>query len=574
MHCKYWTVGVALALAGCGGGGGSGDAGTGSGGGDLQAPSPFRILAANDLGMHCMDREFSVFSILPPFNVFNAQVVKQVKIGSKPLVLDGSQIDVRYSAITDPRGSINSTSAAKTDFWNHVAQLFGAALPAGQGLTGLYMPGDAPQSGPQRMTYDAARHAFTAFGVPITPIDDGGNVNTYPLIRVTAYAKNTLRELAHVDIVVPVAQETDCQNCHATGQMAARGQGIQWSSNPDVELQTKENVLLLHDAVTHTNLMQAQPVLCAQCHYSPALDLAGTGPQGQQLGHSFFSDSMHDYHGRLTDAQGAPVFPPQGNAQATCYQCHPGAVTQCARGAMKTGGMECLNCHGDMLSVGGAFPLLPGGSIDGTNDGGSRRPWKDLPRCQSCHTGDALTHLSGPNYVMAADGIRLKQAYKVGDASASPILATNKRFAENTNQLYRFSSGHGGIACENCHGSTHAEWPTADPLANDNIAALELQGHAGPITECGTCHAKNTLPANTLLGPHGMHVVDDVRFVDELHGELYEHNHSRCTVCHGANLQGTALSRAAANRAYQVEGSTVHLNKGQPVGCTHCHDAP
>ena len=102
MHRNYWTVCVALALAGCGGGGGSGGAGTGSGGGDLQAPSPFRILAANDLGMHCMDREFSVFSILPPFNVFNAQVVKQLSGSSKPLVLDGSQIDVRYSAITDP----------------------------------------------------------------------------------------------------------------------------------------------------------------------------------------------------------------------------------------------------------------------------------------------------------------------------------------------------------------------------------------------------------------------------------------------------------------------------------------
>jgi hypothetical protein len=33
-----------------------------------------------------------------------------------------------------------------------------------------------------------------------------------------------------------------------------------------------------------------------------------------------------------------------------------------------------------MLAVGGAFPMLPGGSIDGTNDGHARRPWLDLPR--------------------------------------------------------------------------------------------------------------------------------------------------------------------------------------------------
>ena len=43
--------------------------------------------------------------------------------------------------------------------------------------------------------------------------------------------------------------------------------------------------------------------------------------------------------------------------------------------------------------------MQPGGSIDGTNDGGERRPWQDLPRCQSCHTGDAVDFLSVPNLV-------------------------------------------------------------------------------------------------------------------------------------------------------------------------------
>jgi hypothetical protein len=573
MKHIQWTSCAMIALAGCSGGSGAGS-NVSSGGGDLQALPPYQVLAANDLGMHCMDREFSVFSILPPFNVFHAQVVRKVEGSTKPILLDAQSVDVRYSAITDPHGSRNSTSVAKTDFWNHAAQLFGVSLPNGQGLTGSYMPADAPQSGPQPMSYDAAKRWFSADGVPITPIDDAGGTNTYPLIRVTAYAKNTSRELAHLDIVVPVAQETDCQNCHATGSSAASSPRIVWSANPDVEVQTKENVLILHDARTQTNLVQSQPVLCAECHYSPALDLAGAGPQGSQIGHSFFSKSMHNFHGHLTDAQGQPVFPPQGNAASTCYQCHPGAVTQCARGAMNTGGMECLNCHGGMLAVGSEYPLLPGGSIDGTNDGQPRRPWKDLPRCQSCHTGDALSHISGPAYVMASDGIRLKQAYRVGDLSASPILASSSRFAENTATLNRFSTGHGGISCENCHGSTHAEWPNADPLANDNVASLELQQHAGPIIECSTCHLPNTLPANTLLGPHGMHGVDDPRFVDEVHGELYEDHHSRCTVCHGTALQGTVLSRAAADRTFEGEHGTVHIAKGQQIGCTLCHDAP
>ena len=35
----------------------------------------YTILAANDLGMHCADQDFRIFSILPPYNVLNAQVL-------------------------------------------------------------------------------------------------------------------------------------------------------------------------------------------------------------------------------------------------------------------------------------------------------------------------------------------------------------------------------------------------------------------------------------------------------------------------------------------------------------------
>ena len=146
--------------------------------------------------------------------------------------------------------------------------------------------------------------------------------------------------------------------------------------------------------------------------------------------------------------------------------------------------------------------------IDGTNDGGKRRPWKDPPRCQSCHTGDAVSHLTGADLVSDATGIRLVQAYRTGDNTASPLLATNKRFAEQDNTLYRFSKGHGGVRCENCHGSTHAEWPIADDAANDNVAAKTLQGCPGKIIKCTTCHAQGSLQLNT-NGPHGLHNVND-----------------------------------------------------------------
>ena len=589
------TAGAAsLVLAACGTG--SGTAGgppaeLGDGAGGPEATPPVQVLAANDLGMHCMDREFSVYSILPPFNVVNAQVVRQ--IGGQPRLVDDGSVEVRYSAVADASGSINSHSASKTDFWDHVLGLFGVALPPGQGVTGLWMPADAPTPGPQPIAWEPKNGWFSAFGIPITPIDDGGATNPYPLLRISAHDKLTGHELAHTDVVVPVAQETDCQNCHATGAMAASKFGVNWSGHPDLELQTKENVLLLHDFEEGTQLFDAQPVLCASCHISPPLQLdenpglteAGglpatpTGPLGstphvlcKEI--PLFSAVMHGYHGKLLDPQGNPVFPPNGSSAATCYQCHPGAITQCQRGAMKTAGLECLQCHGDMLSVGGEYDLLPGGSMDGQNDGQPRRPWLDLPRCQSCHTGDAVSHLTGPGLVFAPDGIRLRQAFRNGDPSASPLLASNPRFAEDDWTRYRFSKGHGEIGCEGCHGSTHAEWPNADPAANDNVAATQIQGHSGVVVECSACHVDGSLPKNTLSGPHGMHQVASQSFVKD-HKEIAEHNTGICMPCHGLNLLGTPLSRMRATRTFQIgDGKTITLTEGTVVACTKCHEMP
>ena len=241
---------------------------------------------------------------------------------------------------------------------------------------------------------------------------------------------------------------------------------------------------------------------------------------------------------------------------------------------MKTGGMECRSCHGDMAAVGGATPLRAGGSLDGSRDGASRLPWADLPRCASCHTGDAVSHRSGAGYVLAADGIRLTQAYVTGDAAASAILSPGSRFKEQTGTLYRFSKGHGGLLCQDCHGSTHAEWPNATAGANDNVASTQLQGHTGVIAECSACHLAGSLPLTT-AGPHGMHNVADARWIDENHGEFFERDPAGCKACHGTDLRGTVLSRAAADRTFSVEDAgTVRFAKGAQIGCSHCHSTP
>ncbi len=552
----------------------------------------YKVVGANDLGMHCVDKEYSVFSILPPFNVVNAQVVKGTA-GSLPVLLDPTKVKVTYEPVVDAGGSINSTSlAGKTDFWQYASQLFHVPLARGQGLTGLYMPADAPAPGPQPMAFDASLRLFRAFGIPIMPSDDAHFANPYPLMRVVARDVATNAVLGYTDMVVPVSDETDCRSCHATGQIAASDPNVAWSNDPDLEVQAKRNVLIVHDLHQGTGLLASQPVLCASCHLSPPLELELTHSGASSPGASLLSIQgagsharahpslvpapksmskvMHSHHGKLKDAAGNLLFPPAGTAQQTCYKCHPGAVTQCLRGAMATGGMECFECHGAMLSVGGDFPLLAGGSIDGQNDGQPRRPWMDVPRCQSCHTGDAVSHLTGTDLVLAPDGIRLQQAWRIGDQSASPIKATNLRFAENPNTQYRASKGHGQLACEACHGSTHAEWPNADPAHNDNVAAIQIQGHSGPLIECNACHVNI---GKTTNGPHGLHTVNSQAFVND-HDGYWENNPSSCRACHGTNLLGSVLSRAAATRTFQVEGQPVVIPKGTPVRCNLCHSMP
>jgi len=161
--------------------------------------------------------------------------------------------------------------------------------------------------------------------------------------------------------------------------------------------------------------------------------------------------------------------------------------------------------------------------------------------------------------------------YDPADPSATPVIATNKRFAEENGPLYRFSFGHNGIACGDCHGSPHAEWPVSSTI-NDNIAAIQLQGHAGPIIDCTACHADG--PPLSLNGPHGLHNINDANW-NRNHEEFFERNSLSCKACHGLSLEGTVLSRAAADRLLATdERGNIAIAKGTQISCTVCHENP
>jgi len=271
---------------------------------------------------------------------------------------------------------------------------------------------------------------------------------------------------------------------------------------------------------------------------------------------------------------------------------------------MFNGGMICSDCHGSMLQVGDDFsknvsPTNPGAFILAkdfyTNATTPRVPWANEPGCGSCHTGDTTSNLTAQTGAIVnkkdtygnTDNLRLRQAFKTGDAKATPIVPTNKRFAEPavpatfngfTNpgagnpQLYRVSTGHGGVMCEGCHGATHAEWPNANPNANDNVTATQLQSHTGTIVECGPCHTTSALPSNTQGGPHGMHLVNDSRFYSSAHKSMAKTENAKpgggtCGACHGADHKGTVLARAQAARTL----GSKSVAKGQMISCDICH---
>lgn len=356
----------------------------GPGGGDKAVSTPYVVFVANDLGMHCMQQDFSEFMILPPFNTVHAQVINRQ--GEEPhIVTSGVTVDFTIPG--------NTTSTDKTNWWTYDQDILGVDFPPDTGLTGNGLAGVMTPTG----TND-----FSIVGVPLTPIDDNGMENPYPLATVTVTRNGS--EVARTQAVVPVSWEVNCSLCHNT---------------PGITPGT--DILRAHDRLHGTDLEANQPVFCAGCHADPALGAPGDPDLPT------FSAAMHGAHADRMD---------QIDLDNSCYACHPGLRTQCQRDVHYANGIYCTDCHGSMADVGNQ----------------SRTPWVDEPRCGECHSRAGFEF-------------------------------------EQPNTLYRDSKGHSGVHCYACHGSPHAITPTV--TEPDNLQAINLQGHAGIISECSVCHGQN-----------------------------------------------------------------------------------
>ena len=525
-----------------------------------------QVLAWNNLGMHCMDDDFSIFAILPPYNTILAQVLVGTN-GVARRVAGTGGLQVNYSGMMDAAGSINTTSIGKGNFKDYAFKMLGALLTPDQGLElagsspGAYMPG--PLNTPRSMHYEPSSAWFVAWGIPITPFDNDLQLNSYPLMHVTARGGGVTN--AYTDIVLPVSTEMDCRLCHASGSAAAARPSPDWEWNPISTRDYRFNILRLHDqarfatmSAAYSNSLVAagynakglyvsaykneRPILCAICHTSEAVPGSGQRNVPQ------LTTAIHGLHATVNDPKtGIPL----GDTlnRSACYRCHPGAETRCLRGAMgrsvsPTGNLliQCQDCHGAMATVGSP----------------TRTGWFEEPNCQACHTGDAVSN-SGQ--------IRYTNVYVSNTVMRVPA---NRRFATNTNaplpglSLFRFSKGHGGLYCSACHGSTHAEFPSA--FANDNVASIQRQGHVGQMSECSACHGSN--PTTVTGGPHGMHRLAWTGGGTTGHRDYGKSNPASCQVCHGTSYRGSVLSRSFKNQTL----SSQFFWRGRRIGCYDCHN--
>lgn len=507
---------------------------------------PYVLIAWSELGMHCMDgKDYSIFSVLPPYNVIHAQLYQR---GEPPVPIT-SGVTISYVATPDTTLSINTISSTKTNFWTWVQTLFHASPKPDMGLAGYKVQSKKAT----KMTYNSTLGYWEAVGVPTIGYDDTGKFNPYPMAKVVA--KNSAGTvIATAKIVLSVSDEMNCKTCHASGTDPAAEPASGWVNNPDPAKDIKLNILKKHDdrwniaqylpqlaangynyqSTLYQTAAGGTPVLCAACHSDNALGapgLPGIRPE---------ASDMHSLHGsQILQANGLTL--DQNSLQSdlnSCYLCHPGVNTQCKRGAMR--GVLCSECHGTLSYAGNPV----------------RNPWLVEPSCQLCHQ-------SSQRYGTAFDN----------SGNWRPVLdqtfATNPNVPIQGSNLYRFSSGHGNVYCSGCHGSPHAEYPTVQP--NDSVYPKYLQGYVAKVTECKVCHTNVPVTGNG--GPHGVHTIGQAWVTGH---ENYAQGHlADCAYCHGADYRGSPLSTAKVVRKFNAgEYGTKSFPAGHQFNCYDCHNGP
>jgi hypothetical protein len=295
-----------------------------------QSSAKYAVFAANDLGMHCFQKSYAGFMILPPANNMKVQVYRR---GSEGAGLVTSGIRVEYAV------NGNTYSAGKTDFWTYAASYGFPGLKPNVGITGNKLRGT--------MKYSAADKWWIATAIPVTPYSDRHVFNPLQTVKITVRSTGTGEVLAtQPKVVIPVSDEMRCDYCHGP-------------------VNTAQNILQAHDTRSGTHLyadlLTGSRHACNECHKDNALGAPGVA------GVPPLSQAIHGFHvDRMTMTSVSP----------SCYVCHPGAQTKCLRGGMAAAGFTCTDakCHGGMARV-----------ADSQGPPSNREAWLQEPTCGGCH---------------------------------------------------------------------------------------------------------------------------------------------------------------------------------------------
>ncbi len=502
----------------------------------------YKVVAENDLGMHCACPTFEGFLILPPFNTIRAQVFK--KGCTDPIIIGSdSGLTVSFAMVENTDAILQSDPY----FMNWIA--FGPKMFPGYqpvvngkvvGITGTGLAG--------AMKYDPTKKVYIAQGIPAyavrtgtsadTMIDPLGGPNRDPFLTANVMVKDsTGTVLATTSTVVPIAFG-GCCTCHlnlaqANGYPRTPAGSFAYLGKLHGQNSSKIDFNYLDpdgDGVPG-------PIRCSMCHWDPAMGdtAAGEGkapglpllwPNYKILpGASFtsanikvsqysFSDVLHRFHVKDTIV----LSQYDANIAKNCYDCHPGNNVNCYRDAHKgKTAIWCTDCHGDLNQRVATNQL--------------KQPWMQstLPSCDNpspgitsvfkCHTG------YGSNATPGAFG------------------------------KYLNSVGHmGGVLCSTCHGEPHALNPST--LAKDNAQHIALQGFGTfptgkdasyALGVCNFCHTGKTntwgIPKHLPnLFPAFQLNADDFKhdsFLGEQHINKYKHFGEDCTTCHDGTKQLT-----------------------------------
>src|SRR6266702_67066 len=427
--------------------------------------SNYRVIAWNDLGMHCACPTWEGFLLLPPYNTVRAQVMDVS--GRDPVFIDQALatslgLVISYAMVENTDANLEADPYFASWITNS-PKIFPGFQPvlggmvvciSGKGLAGT-------------VDYNATLLDWKAEGVPAYPAltgdrnkdimtDPFGGANRDPYLTANVYVKNASGNvLAQTTTVVPVAFG-GCCNCHlalatANGYPATPAGSFQFLGKMHGQNSSKIDFAKLDPTGDGTG----GPIRCSWCHWDPAIGdsaapglpavwpnyviMAGAGftKADVKISQYSFSDVLHRYHAQ--DALVLSTYDP--NVAVNCYDCHPGNGVNCYGGThiTKTSpSLWCVDCHGNLNQRVAAGQMA--------------QPWQQstLPSCSSASPG-------------ATPAFACHSRTTAGGTSYPGLFGT-----------FINGRGHkGSPGCQTCHGSAHAEAPATQSL--DNVQLSNIQ---------------------------------------------------------------------------------------------------